>query len=147
MNHEPVQLTRFGHDEAWQLGRALVETCRRDGHAVVVSITLGEQRVFHAAMPGTSADNDGWAERKSRVVRRFARSSLAVYHDLVQHNPAFFEDFALTRGEYAPYGGAVPIVVSGCVVGVLAVSGLESTQDHELAVAALHVEATRQQQQ
>ena len=39
--------------------------------------------------------------------------------------------------QYAPAGGAVPIRVRGALVGVLAVSGLESTEDHELAVSAL----------
>jgi uncharacterized protein (UPF0303 family) len=33
--------------------------------------------------------------------------------------------------------GAVPIRVRGTLVGVLAISGLESSEDHELAVSAL----------
>ena len=46
---------------------------------VTISIWLGQQRVFHAALPGTSADNDSWVEKKANVVRRFGRSSLDVF--------------------------------------------------------------------
>ena len=64
-------------------------------------------------------------------------------------SPTRFEDagegsalttFALSPAEYAPWGGAVPVVVRGSLVGVLAVSGLASAEDHDLAVAALRAE-------
>jgi uncharacterized protein (UPF0303 family) len=145
MVDEPPSLHRFGHDEAWRLGSTLVYRCQQENLAVTICITLGAQRVFHAAMAGTSADNDGWAERKSRVVARFGCSSLAVYERHFRDNPNFFDDFALSRAEYAPFGGAVPIVVGGAGVGVLAISGLESAEDHRLAVAALRVEAAAQE--
>ena len=129
-------LERFGHDEAWQLGSDLVARCRADNLPVAISIWLGEQRVFHAALPGTSADNDAWVEKKARVVRRFDRSSLEVYEHYVAKMPDFFEVFGLPRSEYAPGEGAVPIRVRGALVGVLAVSGLEQGGDHDLAVSA-----------
>ena len=135
---DPIpELDRFGHDEAWQLGSALVERCRSEGLAVTISIRLGEQRVFHAALPGTSADNDGWAERKARVVAHFGMSSLEVFERYVKDNPEFFRLFALSPDDYAPFGGAVPIKVRGTMVGALAVSGLQSEEDHALAVEAL----------
>ena len=135
---DPVnELDRFGHDEAWWLGSALVDRCRSQHFPVTILIWLGEQRVFHAAMPGTSADNDSWAERKARVVAHFGISSYEVFERDVKHNPDFFRIFALSPNDYAPYGGAVPIKVRGTMVGVLAVSGLESEQDHQLALDAL----------
>jgi uncharacterized protein (UPF0303 family) len=120
----------------------LTEQCRRRGLPVTISIRLGEQRVFHAALPGTSADNDSWVDRKSRVVRRFGCSSLEVQDRYAKGDPdRFFSAFGLSPSEYAPAGGAVPIRVRGTLVGVLAVSGLESTEDHELAVSALSAPA------
>ena len=138
MTSEPPDLDRFDFDDAWRLGSAFAERCRGEGLPVTISIHLGEQRVFHAALPGTSADNDSWADRKSRVVRRFACSSLEVDERYAKDDPdGFFSAFALSPSQYAPAGGAVPIRVRGALVGVLAVSGLESTEDHELAVSAL----------
>lgn len=106
-------LDLFSQEEAWWLGVALVDRCRSEGFAVTISIRLGEQRVFHAALPGTSADNDGWAERKARVVTHFGMSSLEVFERHVKDNPEFFRLFALSPNDYAPFGGAVPIKVRG----------------------------------
>jgi uncharacterized protein (UPF0303 family) len=138
MTSEPPDFDHFDLDDAWRLGTTLAERCRGQRLPVTISIHLGEQRVFHAALPGTSADNDSWVDRKSRVVRRFACSSLEVQDRYAKDDPdRFFAAFALSPSEYAPAGGAVPIRVGGTLVGVLAVSGLESTEDHELAVSAL----------
>ena len=136
------ELERFGPEEAWRVGSGLVERCRADGAPVVIGITLGEQRVFHAALPGASADNDAWAERKSAVVRRFGRSSQAVDEQAGDGDrDAFLARFGLDPARYAVTGGAVPIRVRGALVGVLVISGLTSEEDHALGVAALAAEA------
>jgi uncharacterized protein (UPF0303 family) len=141
MSDQP-DFDKFDHDDAWRLGSALVADCRARRLPVTIAIHLGEQRVFHAALPGTSADNDEWAMRKARVVRRFDRSSQEVGQAYAGGDPAMFHAaFALPAGEYAPTGGAVPIRVRGTLVGVLAVSGLSSAEDHDLGTAALRTAA------
>jgi uncharacterized protein (UPF0303 family) len=140
MTEQLPDFDHFDHDDAWRIGSALVARCRAGGLAVTISMWLGEQRVFHAALRGTSADNDGWADRKARVVRRFARSSLEVYEHHVKENPEFFTVFGLSPADYAPWGGAVPIRVRGALAGVLTISGLESGGDHDLAVSGLRAE-------
>ena len=134
---EPPQLERFTHADAWNLGQRLVERCLRDSFPVTISIVLGTQRVFHAALAGTSADNDAWVARKIEVVRRFDRSSQAVHERYAKNDPDFLEHFGLSRTTHAAAGGAVPIRVGGALVGVLAISGLDSDTDHQLAVDAL----------
>jgi uncharacterized protein (UPF0303 family) len=136
MASQVPDLDRFGYDDAWRMGSALVARGQAENLPVTISIWLGEQLVFHAALPGTSADNDAWVAKKARVVRRFGRSSLDVYEHYVANMPDFFEVFGLSRAEYAPGEGAVPIRVNGSMVGVLAVSGLEQGGDHDLAVSA-----------
>jgi uncharacterized protein (UPF0303 family) len=138
MTSEAPDLDHFDLDDAWRLGTTLAERCRGQGLPVTIGIHVGEQRVFHAALPGTSADNDSWVDRKSRVVRRFGCSSHEVHDRYAKGDPdRFFSTFALSPSQYVPAGGAVPIRVRGTLVGVLAVSGLESSEDHELAVSAL----------
>ena len=144
MTPEVPDLDHFDHDDAWRVGRSLVEHCRDRGFAVTIDIKIGAQRVFHAALPGTSADNDSWADRKGRVVSHFGLSSLEVYERHARDNPDFSTLFALPLSDYAPAGGAVPVRVRGTAVGVLAVSGLASEEDHGLAVAALRAEKDRQ---
>lgn len=136
MADQAPDLERFDHDDAWRMGSSLVTRCRAENLPVTIGIWLGRQRVFHAALPGTSADNDAWIEKKARVVWRFNRSSLEVYEHYVANIPDFFEVFGLARSEYAPGEGAVPIRVNGTLVAVLAVSGLERGGDHDLALSA-----------
>ncbi|MGI3784917.1 MAG: heme-degrading domain-containing protein [Janthinobacterium lividum] len=141
MTSELPDLNHFDLDAAWRVGSSLVQSCRRAQQPVTIAIWLGEQRAFHAALPGSSADNDSWVERKARVVRRFGRPSLEVELDLARDDLAgFYTGFGLSPAEFAPSGGAVPILVRGVAVGVLAVSGLVSSEDHALAVAALRAE-------
>lgn len=141
---EPPDLDRFTHAEAWTLGQGLVLRCQARSLPVTICITLGRQRVFHAALAGTSADNDAWAARKTRIVQHFDLSSAAVYERHARANPDFHRIFALPEADFAAAGGAVPVRVRGTLVGVLAVSGLASADDHELAVDAIAQLASEQ---
>ena len=131
------ELDRFTHAEAWTLGSRLARRCQAASLPVTISIVIGEQQVFHAALHGTSADNDAWASRKIGTVRHFDLSSAAVHERYAQPDTDFHRVFGLPESRYAAAGGAVPIRVRGTLVGVLAVSGLASAEDHQLAVDAL----------
>ena len=135
---ERLQLPSFTNDDAWRLGVALVEEARRRGAAVTVDVSRGEQQLFHAALPGTAADNDAWLDRKARVVRRFGHSSLYVGQLCRDAGATLTEKFLLPEGEYAAHGGAFPVAVRDVgPVGVVAVSGLPQWDDHALVVDVL----------
>jgi Haem-degrading len=63
---------RFNNNDGIALGLALVDAARGANLAVTVDVRRGDQQVFHVGLPGTTADNDAWVERKVRTVRRFA---------------------------------------------------------------------------
>jgi uncharacterized protein (UPF0303 family) len=132
-----LELDSFTHADAWRLGSALVARCQKEESPVTIGIWLGAQRVFYSALSGTSADNDSWVDRKANTVRRFGYSSLQAQNRFGGMGTEFFHVFALSPAEYAAAGGAVPIFVRGSMVGVIGVSGLESSEDHDLAVWAL----------
>ena len=69
---------RFDEDTAWALGVTLRASALSAEAPVAISIRRNGQRLFHAALPGASADNDGWLDRKCAVVDRYGRSSLRV---------------------------------------------------------------------
>ena len=131
-------LTRFTHADAWALGSWLVECGRRDGLGITVDIRKGDQQVFHAALAGTTPDNDDWIERKIRTVRRFGTASLIVGRSHAAKGSDFNEATQLPFTEYVAHGGCVPILVDGVgMIGTLTVSGLKQEDDHALAVEAL----------
>ncbi len=135
---EELQFARFDNDDAWALGVRLVEGARARRLPVVIGIRRGSQRLFHAALPGTAADNDAWLDRKCRVVERFARSSYRVGAECSARGRSFEETYRLDPDVYAAHGGAFPVIVRSVgVVGVVAVSGLPQAQDHAFLVEEL----------
>ncbi len=134
---ERLQFTSFAHDSAWALGSALIEAARARGANVTVDVRLGDQQVFHAAMPGTTADNDDWVSRKIRVVRRFGHSSYYVGRTYTDRGSNFADQAHLEPTLYAAHGGCFPLRVAGAMVGTVTVSGLPQAVDHELVVTTL----------
>jgi uncharacterized protein (UPF0303 family) len=133
-----LQLSGFDNDDAWRLGCLLVELARERDLPVTIDVRRGDQQLFHAALPGTSADNDEWIERKVRVVRRFGRSSYLVGQRFRDQGTTFEEKSRLDPDRYAAHGGAFPLLVVGVgVVGTVTVSGLPQVEDHRVVVEAL----------
>lgn len=129
---------RFTNDDAIALGLALIEAARAEAAPVTVDVRRGRQQLFHAALDGTSADNDAWIDRKVRVVERFGHSSLYVGTLCRLKGGSIGDLFLLDERDYAPHGGAFPITVREVgVVGVVTVSGLPQLDDHRLVVETL----------
>jgi uncharacterized protein (UPF0303 family) len=133
-----IVLPRFHLGDAWRLGSRMREAALADALPIVIGITLGEARVFHTALPGSSADNDGWLERKTRVARRFGRSSYGVGMSFRAKGGDFDTSARLDPTLYAAHGGVFPITIAGVgVVGTVGVSGLPQADDHAFVVAQL----------
>ncbi len=139
-----LALPRFTHDDAWALGSWLVAAAKERSFPVVIDIRKGDQQVFHAALDGTSADNDSWVERKVRTVRRYALPSLLIGLRYKARGADFYETTGVDRADYVVAGGCIPIVVDGVgMVGTATVSGLAQEDDHALVAEAIeHLKAT-----
>ncbi len=131
-------LDGFDHEDALELGLALVEKARARKLPIAIDIERGGQRLFHAAMPGSTPDNAHWIERKKRLVSRTFRSSYLTGLRLRAEQKSLAEKMLLEEKDYAAHGGCVPLVVSRVgFVGTVTVSGLPQREDHELVVEAL----------
>jgi uncharacterized protein (UPF0303 family) len=126
-----LRFVDFDLADAWLLGTQMREAALAESLPIVIGIQVGEQRVFHAALPGSSADNDDWLERKTRVVLRYGESSLAVGERFRKRGKDFDADSRRDPARYAAHGGAMPIcLLSGTVIGAVGVSGLPQHDDH-----------------
>ncbi|MDA8291429.1 MAG: heme-degrading domain-containing protein [Actinomycetota bacterium] len=131
-------LPRFDDDDAWALGTLLVDLARSRGLSVTVDVRRGRQQLFHAALPGTNADNDSWVERKSRTVQRFDASSYLVGRRIARSGVTPGADRGIDPALYSFHGGSFPVRVAGAgLVATLTVSGLSEAADHALAVEAM----------
>lgn len=139
-----LQFRSFTNDDAWDLGSAIVAAARRAGVPVAVDVSRHGHQLFHAALPGTSPDNDSWIVRKARVVHRFGHSSLYVRQASIERGTTFEAEFGLDPELYAAHGGAFPVSVASVgPVGAVVVSGLPQLEDHRMVVAAIRAQLGR----
>lgn len=137
---ERLQFTRFDNETALALGAQLLAAARERGLPVTISVRRNGQRLFHAALPGTSADNDAWIDRKSRVVDRYGHSSFLVGSRFRAEGGSFETSSRLDPDRYAAHGGVFPVIVRGVgPVGTVGVSGLPQADDHAFVVEQLEL--------
>ncbi len=135
---QALQFSEFTNDMAFELGSRLVETARQQQQAITVDICRNGQQLFHCALAGTAADNDEWIKRKNRVVNRFGHSSFYMGNLYKSKNTTIQDSALLDPREYAPHGGAFPVIIKQVgVVGTVTVSGLPQQEDHQLVVQVL----------
>jgi uncharacterized protein (UPF0303 family) len=132
-----VGFARFVHHDAWLVGTRLVELSNERHHPVAIGIVFGEQRVFHAALAGSSAENDDWLARKFRVVAKHDSSSYAVKALHCASGTDYYDETGYGRDNFAISGGAVPLRVNGSLIGAVGVSGLREEDDHALVIEVL----------
>jgi len=133
-----LQFAHFDNDDAWALGVRFVEVAQLRGLPIVIDIRRFGQQLFHAALPGTTAENDSWVERKIRVVNRFSDSSYLVGRRLAASGTALDQNLGVDPIDFAAHGGSFPITIIGVgVVGTVTVSGLPQADDHALVVEVL----------
>jgi uncharacterized protein (UPF0303 family) len=129
----------FDHETAWLVGTQMRNAALGAELPLAIEIRLHGQRLFHAALPGSSANNDLWLGRKSAVVDLFGHSSYYVgCLTRAEGNQDFNVAHRLDPAKYAAHGGAFPIFIlgTGCA-GTVAVSGLPQVEDHRFVVAHL----------
>ncbi|AHH99455.1 heme-degrading domain-containing protein [Kutzneria viridogrisea] len=135
---ERLQFDRFDNDTALDLGEHLLRAARERGLPVTISVRRNGQRLFHAALAGTSADNDAWIDRKSRVVDRYGHSSMLVGATFHAAGGTFEQQSRLDPDRYAAHGGVFPVIVRGVgPIGTVGVSGLPQAEDHAFVVEQL----------
>jgi uncharacterized protein (UPF0303 family) len=131
------KLISFTNKDAISLGQELLKIATSENAPVVVQVRMGDQIIFHAALTGSSTENDWWINRKCRVVEKFKHSSIYVRVMFEEKNQNFEEDSGLDNELYAAHGGAFPIFVGEDLVAIAAVSGLPQVQDHQMLLTGL----------
>ncbi len=133
-----LQFSGFDHKTAAEIGIQLYQMAAERRLPVAIDISRGRHQVFHVALPGATADNDEWLKRKSNTVYRFEVSSMFMQLKMKEKGKSISDIYSVSLDSYAEAGGAFPIIVKGTgMVGVIAVSGLTSEEDHGLIIEVL----------
>ena len=129
---------RFDNDTAITLGQKILERGRADRKPIVVDISRGDQRLFYAALAGTTPDNEHWVAGKIAVVKRFGHSSFYIGQRARIRGVDFAANALVDAAHYRAHGGSFPIIVANVgIVGTATVSGLPQAEDHALVVSTI----------
>lgn len=128
----------FDSSSALKIGLSIVEKGKRFRKGITIDISKNGQQLFHYSFDGTAPDNDEWIKRKNNVVNRFYKSSFSIGLKLKILEKSIEEKYFLSSKDYAPYGGAFPIIIENTgVTGTITVSGLNQEEDHKLVTEAI----------
>lgn len=119
-------------DDAKQLMAAAEDEARRNGWEVVIAILNDGGRIVAVhRMDGARPGNDQIALAKANTSAMTCRPSVVWQRWVDGPHPAF-----ATFPFIAAQGG-VPILIDGDLIGAIGVSGVKSSEDEQIAMAAI----------
>ena len=105
---------------------------------IAIVIRIGEWTVFKAALPGSKPENDGWIERKARVVSLTGHSTMYERVNAEECGNDWHKEHGVADETHAIHGGGIPLITrTNGSEGILLISGLPQVEDHKLGVAIL----------
>ena len=115
--------------------------------SVAVADEAGALLAF-ARMDGATRLSARTAADKTQTVILTGKATLDLgreFREQLGEEPELFHGM-IARPDVVPFGGGLPLRISGRLAGAVAVSGATSIQDHQIAeLAALAINATRQE--
>jgi uncharacterized protein (UPF0303 family) len=108
------------------------------GLPIAVEVRLGDWIIYHASLPGSTAENQWWIDRKARVVLLKHHSTIYERVSAEEHGVDWHKENNLLDETHAIHGGGLPLITKDDgFVGVLLISGLPQVEDHLLGVEVL----------
>lgn len=132
----PFAVASFDVDDAARLGTIALEVIREHGWSLAIDIVLGETLVFRAMTGETGEGNVRWLAGKAAVARHYGVPSLLAKRRLEAAGRTVTDD-GLDADSHPAYGGAIPILVGGDVIGTVTASGEPDVVDHAAAAEAV----------
>ena len=105
---------------------------------IAVEVRLGDWIIYHASLPGSTVENQGWIDRKARVVMLKHHSTMYERVNAQERGIDWHKENNLLDETHAIHGGGLPLITKDQgFVGVLLISGLPQVEDHLLGVEVL----------
>ena len=105
---------------------------------IAVEVRLGDWIIYHASLPGSTAENQWWIDRKARVVMLKQHSTMYERVLAQERGVDWHKENNLLDETHAIHGGGLPLITKDDgFVGVLLISGLPQVEDHLLGVEVL----------
>jgi uncharacterized protein (UPF0303 family) len=133
-----LTLPKLDVADALEIGQIAASFGAEQGLPIAVEVRIGDWIIYHASLPGSTVENQGWIDRKARVVMLKHHSTLFERVSAQERGVDWFAENNLTDSTHAIHGGGLPLITKGDgFVGVLLISGLPQIEDHLLGVKVL----------
>ncbi len=133
-----LKLPSLSVADALEIGQIATAFGVDQGLQIAVEVRIGEWIIYHASLPGSTVENQGWIDRKARVVMLKQHSTLFERVSAQERGVDWYAENKLTDVTHAIHGGGLPLITQGeGFVGVLLISGLPQVEDHLLGVKVL----------
>jgi uncharacterized protein (UPF0303 family) len=105
---------------------------------IAIEVRLGDWIIYHASLPGSTVENQGWIDRKARTVMLKHHSTMYERVSAQERGVDWHRENNLPDETHAIHGGGLPLITKNeGFVGVLLISGLPKVEDHLLGVEVL----------
>jgi glc operon protein GlcG len=115
------------------IAAAEAEARKNSWNVAIAILDAGGHLIFFQKMDDTQIGSINIAIGKARTAVNFKRATKAI-EDMAISRPVFLALDGIT-----PIQGGLPVVVDGKVIGSVGVSGVQSSQDEQVAQAAVNV--------
>ena len=133
-----LTLPKLDVADALEIGQIAASFGAEHGLPIAVEVRIVDWIIYHASLPGSTVENQGWIDRKARVVMLKQHSTLFERVSAQERGVDWFAENKLTDLTHAIHGGGMPLITQGeGFVGVLLISGLPQIEDHLLGVKVL----------
>jgi uncharacterized protein (UPF0303 family) len=133
-----LTLPKLDVADAMEIGEIAKSFGTQKSLPIAVEVRLGDWIIYHASLPGSTAENQWWIDRKARVVMLKHHSTIYERVSAEERGVDWHKENNLLDETHAIHGGGLPLITkSDGFVGVLLVSGLPQVEDHLLGVEVL----------
>jgi uncharacterized protein (UPF0303 family) len=131
-------LPSLDNSDCIEIGQIATELATSQSLPIAIQVRLGDWIVYHAALPGSSPENDWWIGRKARVVKLKKHSTLYERVLAQEQGIDWHKENNLLDETHAIHGGGLALKTKDQgFLGTLLISGLPQVEDHLFGVQVL----------
>ena len=131
-------LPSLDNTDAIEIGQIATELGTSQSLPIAIQVRLGDWITYHAALPGSTPENDWWIGRKARVVKLKKHSTLYERVLAQEQGIDWHKENNLLDETHAIHGGGLALKTKDQgFLGTLLISGLPHVEDHLFGVKVL----------
>jgi len=131
-------LPSLDNSDCIEIGQIATELGTSQSLPIAIQVRVGDWIIYHAALPGSTPENDWWIGRKARVVKLKQHSTLYERVLAQEQGIDWHKENNLLDETHAIHGGGIALKTKDQgFLGTLLISGLPHVEDHLFGVKVL----------